>query len=81
VDNIEIIQNERFRLPRLDREVFAALMRSGVKYDHDKGFMVDDRTNLKNALDLIGTALGETVTVATTLSEIKCFTCKEKNRL
>ena len=62
----------------MDREVFAALMRSGVKYDYDKGFMVDDRTNLKNALDLIGTALGETVTVATTLSEIKCFTCKEK---
>jgi len=78
VNSIEIIPNERFRLPRLDREVFAALMRSGVKYDHDKGFMVDDRTNLKNALDLIGTALSETVTVATTLSEIKCFTCREK---
>jgi len=77
VKNIEITPNEWFRLPRLDREVFAALMRSGVKYDHTKGFMIDDRTNSKDVIDVLGTALNETVTVISSISKIKCFTCGE----
>ncbi|MFQ6011055.1 MAG: AAA family ATPase [Nitrososphaerales archaeon] len=54
-----------------------ALMRSGVKYDRARGFLVDDRTNLKSLIDVLGDALNETVTVATSISSIECYTCRE----
>ena len=59
-----------FKLPRLGTEVFAALMKSGVKYDRESGFRLASDTNIEAAVRTISAALSEPVEL-----RVRCFLC------
>lgn len=59
-----------FDLPRVGRDVFAALMREEVVYDRSMGFKLDSATDLQAAVRTIRAATGEEVELV-----LRCFIC------
>ena len=59
-----------FTLPRLGREEFMYLMRTGVKYDKAMGFRLDSETDLESAVRTIRLAIGEDVELT-----VRCLIC------
>ena len=59
-----------FKLPRLGTTVFSALMREGVKYDREAGFMLSSDSDIESAVRTIGAALSEPVELS-----VRCFVC------
>jgi len=59
-----------FKLPRLGTAVFSALMKAGVKYDRDSGFMLSSDTDIESAVRTIGGALSEPIELS-----VRCFIC------
>lgn len=59
-----------FELPRVGRDVFAALMRQEVVYDKSMGFKLDSGTDVQAAVKTIRAATGEEVELL-----LRCFIC------
>ena len=59
-----------FKLPRMGTAVFSALMKEGVKYDRESGFMLSSDTDIESAVRTIGSALSEPIELS-----VRCFIC------
>jgi hypothetical protein len=67
---VKIIVGSWFKLPRLGGDVFAALMKAGVKYETGMGFMLTSDTDRYAALRVIESALGDDVDLS-----LRCIVC------
>ena len=67
---VKILLGSWFELPRLGKEVFAVLMKLGVKYETGMGFKFDGETDLESAASILSSALGETVDLS-----LRCYVC------
>ena len=67
---VKILLGSWFELPRLGKEVFAGLMKLGVKYETGMGFKFDGETDLQRAVSILSSALGETVDLS-----LRCYVC------
>jgi len=65
---VKIVIGGWFKLPRLGTRAFSALMREGVRYDRDTGFMLTSATDIEAAVRTIGGALSEQVELS-----VRCF--------
>jgi|GEM_PF-494424 hypothetical protein len=65
-----VVVNEWFKLPRLRKEFFISLMRSGLIYDKSKGFKVDANSDFIAISSILKRALGEDLEFIP-----KCFLC------
>src|SRR5713226_7934548 len=59
-----------FKLPRMGTAVFSALMKEGVKYDSESGFMLSSDTDIESAVRTIGSALSEPIELG-----VRCLIC------
>ena len=46
-----------FKLPRMGTAVFSALMKEGVRYDRESGFMLGSETDIESAVRTIGSTI------------------------
>ncbi len=67
---MKIVIGGWFKLPRLGTQVFSALMKQGVKYDTEGGFMLSWETDIESAVKTIGNALSEPVELS-----VRCYIC------
>src|SRR5712692_769739 len=67
---MKIVVGAWFKLPRLGTAVFSALMREGVKYDRQTGFMLSPETDVESAVRTIGAATSEPVELS-----VRCYVC------
>jgi hypothetical protein len=67
---MKIVIGAWFKLPRLGTAVFSALMREGVKYDRQTGFMLSPETDVESAVRTIGAATSEPVELS-----VRCYVC------
>ncbi len=74
-----ILNRKAFKLPRLEKEKFVSLMRSGLEYDRDEGvFRIKSYENIEKIMEAVGVILGSEVVFLQ--SCIRCgrdFSCKE----
>src|SRR2546428_12219650 len=49
---------------------FSALMKEGMKYDRESGFMLSSDTDIESAVRTIGSALSEPIELS-----VRCFIC------
>jgi hypothetical protein len=67
---LRIVIGGWFKLPRLGMDVFSALMKIGVRYDREMGFMLSSDTDVDSAVRVISRSLGEPVELS-----LRCFVC------
>ena len=67
---MKIVVGAWFRLPRLGTEVFSALMKQGVRYDRERGFMLGSNTDTESAVRTLSRVLREEVDLS-----VRCFVC------
>jgi hypothetical protein len=68
---IKIVVGDWFHLPRLGKEVFVKLMKNArLRYDAQKGFIVESNTDLATVVSTLKSALGENIEVV-----LKCIVC------
>jgi hypothetical protein len=58
---MKIVVGAWFSLPRLGSDVFSTLMRQGVRYDREMGFMLAAETDVESAVITLRRVLGEEV--------------------
>jgi hypothetical protein len=59
-----------FELPKLGREAFLGVMKTGVTYEKGMGFKLDDHTDIEAAVRVLKEALAEEVELS-----LRCFVC------
>lgn len=67
---MKIVVGAWFRLPRLGTDAFSALMRQGVRYDREMGFMLRSDTDVESAVITLKRVLGEEVDLS-----LLCIVC------
>ncbi len=67
---MKIVVGAWFRLPRLGTDAFSALMRQGVRYDREMGFMLGSDTDVESAVMTLSRVLGEQVDLS-----LLCMIC------
>mgnify|MGYP001773022053 CR=1 FL=1 len=68
---IKISLNKGFTLPRLGKEAFAKLMRSGVEYDKTRGlFTIKDASKIDSIVAIIRESTHDTISI-----ELECIIC------
>lgn len=74
-----VLNGKGFKLPRLEKEKFVALMRSGLEYDRDQGvFRIKSYDKIEEITDAVSAILGSRVIFLQRC--IRCgrdFQCKE----
>ena len=59
-----------FELPKLGKEAFLALMKTGVTYEKGMGFKLGDQTDIEAAVQVLREALADEVELS-----LRCFVC------
>lgn len=67
---MKVLVGSWFELPRLETDLFAALMKAGVKYEKEMGFMLTPETDMQSASRTIARATGEAVDLS-----VRCYVC------
>jgi hypothetical protein len=77
---MEIFEGEWFRLPYLGTDDFRTLMSLGLKYDKEKGMLIDDGTNKKLLVAFLTEAIREDIIIckkcAICTNKVDCRTCE-----
>jgi hypothetical protein len=68
---IKVSLSKGFTLPRLGKEAFAKLMRSGVEYDKASGlFIIKDASKIDSIVAIIRESTNDTISI-----ELQCVLC------
>lgn len=76
-----VLNKDGFKLPRLEKEKFVSLMRSGLNYNRDLGlFSIKSCNNIEKVMEAVGSILGdEVVFLQSCIRCGKSFPCKNCN--
>jgi len=73
---IKVSLSKGFTLPRLGKEAFAKLMRSGVEYDKASGlFIIKDASKIDSIVAIIRESTNDTISI-----ELQCVLCGKDAR-
>lgn len=67
---MRIVVGAWFKLPRLGTDAFSSLMKQGVRYDRQMGFMLGPDTDVESVVKTLGRVLREDVDL-----QVRCFIC------
>lgn len=70
---MKITVGDWFKLPFLGKDVFSSLRRAGVDYEKGKGFLLNEQTDIEQAVKIIEANTGEKVELY-----LRCFICSRE---